>query len=612
MTDYKYIFATKVGQNLAVLGLLAAPCAMAFSNPAAAQSSDVQVETIFSEDTSNQPSSAVPTRRSITESPSSPLFRGTTGASDGLFSGPVDPDTLDNPGTVTRSGGGGARVGLRRQDGEIRPGRRDNRRVTRSGRLVRPGDPGFETATAADDSNSAATVNPFGTANSALDSDLDPDLRETADDDLRIEDPLLTSVPLTGRTVGATALVRNQRNTSGGNTGFAVPRRQDFPTIDDERPYDPLGMRFGTFRVLSTLNATTIVTNNVTDSSSNPEADIGVELAPNVSISSDWNRHALSLDASGSAVFYNEFDSEDTTQFALTARGRLDLTLRTNIELDVGYALTTEQRGSADATTGAISEPDVTTWQAGATLNQRFNRLVTRTRVGYVEEINGDAELVGGGVDLGADEDFTQLDVSSRLTWEFSPSFAAFMEGAANRQSFDIAADADGILRDSHGYEVRIGATTEIGAATRAEVSIGYATLISEDARLADVDGLVIGADILWRPNALTSVNLTAETDLSTSSLGGALGSIEYQTALNIRHEFRRYAIGTLGLGWRHEDFSGSSTTENEFTFQMGGEYIFSRNIAALASYEYTNFNTSRLNSDFESNEFRIGLQLRR
>ncbi len=634
MTDFKYNFKHHPAKRLAYTTALLALGMTVLPVATYAQNSDLQLNETLLDDgraqTSNPitpPTTPPPAFPSVTEpQPESrgvqpiprglsnqPLFRGPVGASDRLFSGPVDPDTQDDPGAGNTGAGGGARIGLPRTSGEIQPGQRDDRRVTPGGRIVRRGEAGYDTASpisanANQDPNAGRLFQSI-----AIDADIDPDLRNTFDDDLEIRDPLLMQEPLTGPTIGASRLQRSQRILSTlDSSGFTSPRRQDFPSIDDDRPYDPLGIRMGSFRFLPTLTTTSIATDNVFNAPGNAETDIGLELRPTLRIESDWNRHSFTVDATGTAVFYNEFNSENTEQFAVTARGRIDMTLRTNLELDAGYQLTTEQRGSANSSAGAIEQPDVKTWQVGATLNHRFNRLVTRTRLGYTEEINGDAQLVGGGVDLGSDEDSSGIDIASRLTYEFSPSFAAFVEGGYNRQTFDTVADADGILRDSDGYEIHVGMTREFGPAIRGEISVGYATQISDDARLADVEGFVFDADILWRPTALTSINLTAQSEINASTLSGSLGSLTYQTALNVRHEFRRYAIGTLGFGWRHEDFQGSSISEDEFVFQLGGEYLFSRNLAALASYQYTDFNSSLPASDYNTNEFRLGLQLRR
>ncbi|MGI9407178.1 MAG: outer membrane beta-barrel protein [Hyphomicrobiaceae bacterium] len=548
-------------------------------------------------------------------------IRGTNSASDGLFGGPVDPDTQDSPDLNHPSNGEGSRIGLP-QDGGIPLGRRagegpndgllgisgGRRRSGRSGRVLQPGDPDYGTAQVVDgdlrDEGRFFEPRPEG-------DDIDADLRADYDDDLRLE-PLVAEDVLTGPTVGARDLLtRRDDLLDPTGDGFSVRPRQAYAE-DDDRPYEPLGLRAGSFRVLPTLSATSIVTDNVFNAAGIAEADIGTELRPTLRIESDWSRHSLSVDANGSAVYYDEFHSEDSVEFAAVVQSRLDMTLRTNLEFDAGYQLETEGRGSANVASGAIEQPDVETLQAGVTFNHRFNRLLARARFGYTEEMNGDARLSDGTVDSGADEDFVQYDYAARLTYEFSPSFAAFVEGAYNQQRFDVAADVDGVLRSSDGYEMRLGVTTELGPAILAEVSAGYVVQTPDAAQLSEVDGFVLDADVIWRPSALTTVSLTAQSDVNTSDLAGSVGSLQYQAALNIRHEFRRYLAGILGFGWRTQDFQGSNVTEDELSARIGGEYFFSRSLAAIALYEFTDFSSSQPDSDYQTNEFRIGLQVRR
>ncbi|MEO0619126.1 MAG: outer membrane beta-barrel protein [Pseudomonadota bacterium] len=530
--------------------------------------------------------------------------------STGIFTGPIDPDTQDRPNIGARPAGDGSLRGIFRGTNTPDPAtaagaRQDIRRITSDGRIVRPGEPGFETAPPGPTEPQQLPVSEEA-LDSDIDADFDTDLRQNFDDDLRIADDVST-----GPLLGARALDDGRATLPEVGENPFDQTRDDFEAFE-ERPYDPLGMRAGSFILRPSITATTVITDNVFQSAGTKEADIGAEVRPELRIESDWNRHALSLDANATAVFWNEFDTEDTVDASVIARARLDVTLRTNFEADLGYRIATQERGSIDSVSGAISEPETKTLEAGITANHRFNRLVTRTRLGYTDERNGDAELIGGGVDLGSDEDFSRIELASRWSYEMSPSFAAFVEGAYNWQTFDQALDDDGLLRDSQGYELRAGFIAEIGPAIRGEVSAGYAVQQADDARLADVSGLVFDADITWRPTALTTVGLTATSEIDTSSVAGSLGAINRAVALNVRHEFRRYAIGTLGVAWAQEDFDASQVTEDELRFQVGAEYLFSRNFVALANYEHVRFSSTQPDSNYAENVVRLGLQLRR
>ncbi|MEL6287710.1 MAG: outer membrane beta-barrel protein, partial [Pseudomonadota bacterium] len=523
-----------------------------------------------------------------------------SGAGNTLFRGPLDPDTQDRP-TIPRPSGRSGRSSARAPASAG-----DSARVTPDGRIVRPGEAGFDEAA---EIREALFGEPPAVPrlDNDIDDDIDPDLREDFDDDLRLVDEVRTG-PL-----ARLAPFGRERATLPelGDDPFAIARRSAFddPLADAFRP---LGIRGGGFVFLPTITAATVVTDNVFATSGAAEADIGIALRPRLRIESDWSRHALSLDADVRSVTWSEFDSENVTEANLAARARLDLDRRTNIELDAAYRLSEEQRGSVEAVSGAIEEPEVETYEAGLTFNRRINRLVTRTRGAFTAERNGDAALVGGGIDLGADDDFDRIEVASRWTYETSPAFAAFVEGAYNWQQWVVPVTASGLGRDSSGYELRVGFLAEIGAAIDAEASVGYAEQHADDARLGTASTFLADADITWRPTSLTTVNLAAASELDTTSEAADLGTLNHRVALTVRHEFRRYAIGTLGVAFAREDFKRANIVEDEVTFQLGGEYLFSRHLAALANVEHTRFSSTQPDADYTANTVRIGMQLRR
>ncbi|MGI9406015.1 MAG: hypothetical protein ACR2O4_06550, partial [Hyphomicrobiaceae bacterium] len=144
---------------------------------------------------------------------------GRAGASDRLFSGPVDPDTQDAPDLSRQTDGEGGRVGFP-QDGDIRLGRRVNegrndgltgqsglRRSSRTGRIVRPGDPDFEDGQPVD-----GDLDEDGRFFEPRREDIDADLREAYDDDLEIEPLVPAEEALTGPTVGSERLLTRREN----------------------------------------------------------------------------------------------------------------------------------------------------------------------------------------------------------------------------------------------------------------------------------------------------------------------------------------------------------------------------------------------------------------
>src|SRR5690606_4765722 len=95
-----------------------------------------------------------------------------------------------------------------------------------------------------------------------------------------------------------------------------------------ERPrpgYDALGLRAGAFQVYPRLTARIDHQDNIFASDDRPVDDMVYALQPEVSLRSDWSRHALSADAQASVVRHAEVRSEDSTTWSAGLNGRLDV-----------------------------------------------------------------------------------------------------------------------------------------------------------------------------------------------------------------------------------------------------------------------------------------------
>ena len=109
-------------------------------------------------------------------------------------------------------------------------------------------------------------------------------------------------------------------------------------------------------------------------------ADGALEVAANVRAVSDWRTHAVELRASGLATFYDQYPTEDDRSYAFEARGRLDITRRTNLELLALHQVDKDVRGAAQLALGAAERGNVETDRVAFAFNHRFNRLALQLR----------------------------------------------------------------------------------------------------------------------------------------------------------------------------------------------------------------------------------------
>ena len=377
-------------------------------------------------------------------------------------------------------------------------------------------------------------------------------------------------------------------------------------------PYEPVGIRVGSFRVVPEAFVSGVYGDNVRQSSGPKEGDVALELRPAIRARSVWRRHSLEMDAEGTASFYNDLNSEDNREFLTNLRGRIDLTRRSNIEAEAGYSLSQQSRGTADSPGGAAENPDVHVMRGALVLNHRFNRLSLRLRGEVVEEKYDDAALSIGGISDEGDQDNREKTLSLRGTYEFDPGLSVFTEGLVERRDFKQASNSDGIGRDSDGFGLRAGILFDNGSKLYGEVGVGVIHVRADDSRLGDVDGVTFDANVNWRPSELTTVSLDVSTDVDATTVAGSLAALRHTANFRVQHELLEHFLLSGGIGLDHVDYKGSSLVERTYRVELGAEYIFSREAAMIAAYEYSAFDTNTPNGNYTSNQVRLGMRFRR
>ena len=378
-------------------------------------------------------------------------------------------------------------------------------------------------------------------------------------------------------------------------------------------PYDPIGLRWGQFIVFPEVEATGIARSNVFRSSKSPVTDVGLEVRPSVRVVSDWRVHALELRAAAVTSFWNRFPSEDDRAYSFETRGRLDITRRTNIEALVGYQVEQEARGSINAAAGADDRTEVVIMRTAVTFNHRFNRLSIQLRGSVVDYDYQPVATATGAIITNDSRDLRAHEAAVRATWELKPALLAFAEAAFNWRAYDEAPSSDGIRRDSSGERVRLGISFgNSGEILRGEASIGYGTQRPDDSRLPEIAGILIDANLAWRVTALTSVLLTARTDVTESSVAGSGGGLARSAGVEVRHAFLRNLIATGALRYTHTGYEGVSLSESELVTALSAEYFLNREITLFARYQHTAFESTEVARNYNLGEVRVGLRLRR
>lgn len=377
-------------------------------------------------------------------------------------------------------------------------------------------------------------------------------------------------------------------------------------------PFQPVGFRFRDFILYSDTTYSLAAWDNLFRSSVAPRKDIALDLRSNVRAVSNWRRHSLEFRYSGISSFHADFPKEDDRAFTLETRGRLDVSRRTNIEATASYARSQESRGSINSAAGALDRTPLETNRAGLAFNHRFNRLSIQLRGSLTDTNYYPVGTETGAIAYNRDRDNMQKEVAVRATWELKPSFSLFGEVAESSRGYAIPA-ADGIKRDSQGDRVRAGVSFgTTSQKIRGEASIGWGRQRYEDSRLPEIDGILLDANLAYRISPLTALLFQARTDVSESQLAGSGGALSRTATLELRHELTRRLIGTAGLRITQQDYAGVPISERELAGILGVEYYMNRETTLFARYQHIDFESTSPGRNYDADEVRVGVRMRR
>ncbi len=375
-------------------------------------------------------------------------------------------------------------------------------------------------------------------------------------------------------------------------------------------PYAPVGRRAGSWVVFPTVEVGVTGTTNVYRTSP-AKPDVILDVRPTLLAVTNWERHALQVRTTGLGSAYGTHSTENDRSYGFEVRGRLDVTRQANIEVLASHSLDQEMRSSTLAPTDASKRTPYATDKVAFAMNQRFNRLSLQLRGAATETDYQPVPTIGGGTLSNAERDLSQRDIALRAAWSFSPALGVFAESALNTQAYR-AVPVDGISRDSTGDKTRVGFTFgNTGQVWRGEIAVGYGHQHARDGRLQNVEGVLVDANLGWRPTALTSILLNARSDFLTSTTVGQGNATQRTVGVEVRHAFLRQLNGVAGVSLQAVDYQGLPLRELTTTAELGAEYFVTQSTALLARYSHVVLASTTAGAGTTTDAVRVGVRWR-
>lgn len=380
--------------------------------------------------------------------------------------------------------------------------------------------------------------------------------------------------------------------------------------MDRPRPeYDAKGIPLGAFRLFPAVDLRVNATDNVFQASSANKSDVSLELAPAFKLASEWSQHMVEFFGRLNALRYAEHSSENLTDWALGAEGRLDIRRGSAVFAGISDSMAHEGRSSPNSP-GNISEPvRYSRFHAHGGVAVQPNHL----RVflgGEFDRYSYDATpLNGGGFLNNSDRDRDEYRLRARVSLEVSEGYLAFVEADYDRRTFDTEIDRTGVNRDSNGSSINAGFEFKLVEFLQGEVFVGYLDR-QFGAPLQDFSGFNYGSTLKWSATPLTTVHLTASRVLSDTTVVDSSVIAEKAFGIGVDHELRRNVIIRANVTHVDSAFVGTPREDNYVEARVGATYLIDRNLSATAGYEHRERDSSVSGENFSEDEFNVAFHV--
>ena len=376
-----------------------------------------------------------------------------------------------------------------------------------------------------------------------------------------------------------------------------------------ENPHAPPGLNAGAFRLYPSLGIGGVYSDNVNVSPTAPESDLGLRVAPELRIESDWVRHALSLSMAGDFVFFEAHPENNDTDLDAAAALRLDVRHDTTLDLAAAYGLTESFGTASEVPATATSKRLDQTLSASVALGQRFGRLIATLTGEAGWHVYGNVEQGPGVTEINTDRNYVQPGVRLRVGYEVSPAVVPFAEVAYQPRIHELTVDRSGLRRDSQGGFARAGLAFDTSDIWSGEVALRYDYRDFDDSTLATVGALGLDASLVWRPSRLTSLAFTASTGLSETSTAGASAIADWTGQATLAHTLRDNIVLSAVLGANYASYRGIARDELTLRAEGAVSYLLSRNVELALRYAFTDFLAGTPGGDYVENRVSAGLR---
>jgi len=432
---------------------------------------------------------------------------------------------------------------------------------------------------------------------------LPPALRDTASG--RAVDTGISSATASGPEKGGVA--EPDLRTAEAQSNSADTSRASEDSAATGSREDSAGVRVGTFRLNAGLGLSRSRDDNLFATRTDPDAAWYTTAGPWLSLESDWNRHALGVEASVNTADFSGHSDENYTDSSVRVHGRYDLAGGSNVFGSLSAARAHEDRTAVNVP-GAATEPTVyRERQAVIGTAQRLGD--TELRVGFTDKALNfdDVPLNTGGTANNDDRDRREREVGGRLTMLRLGGWQPFVQAAADDRAYDRSRDDFGYARSSDGGSAAVGATRAVRGGY-AELFAGYMSQQYDDSRLGTVQAPDFGARLKTILSPHTRLDARVDHSIDETTLPGAAATLDTTASATLEHRVSPRATFSVPAYWLRSEFARVDRTDDVTGVGLTLTYRVTPHVSLYAGHAFERRDSSAPNANYEKGTTFAGL----
>lgn len=391
-------------------------------------------------------------------------------------------------------------------------------------------------------------------------------------------------------------------------TGPELDRKMAQTDVGERRQaqYSADGIRLGGFIAYPKAELDEQFSDNIYASGNNRKGDLLNQISPSLRVQSDLPRHELKLSVNGDFLRYTRYTKENVDNYNAAATGKLDVLRDGWLNGQASYDVSHEPRSAPDRTTG-IEPNKVTTRLAGLGGEYRPGRIWLKADTSFQRLEFDDVADGTGALVVNHLRNRDMIQGGLRAAYEIIPDYFAFLETRANQRRYD-SLNAQGLRRNSSGYEQRVGTDIELSGKLRGDVFASWMNQHYDDPRFSGIAGPGFGAGLTWNVTALTTARLQAQRTIEETVSTNVSGFVQSRGTASVEHELRRNVIISADGGVELDDFHGSSLSETVYDGGVRAQYKLNKFAYTGLTYHYFQRFASDDSLDYHENRVLVTL----